>query len=151
MGLPVDVFEKLEDPAERRSIGHASQRVGKPLFESGKSLPETFFGQGIDQQGHGHDGDEGHDPGLLLEEKALDIDPGILEEAMAPLDRRSLSFVGREERTGRERRVVDIVGGQHEEPFFAEGRGDLLRVFQKRRRDCHPQKRGFGSLLGTSL
>ena len=69
------------------------------MFEGGKSLPQTFLRQGIDQKGHGHDGDERHDPGFHLEEEALDIDPWILEEAMTFLDRRSLSFVGREQRT----------------------------------------------------
>ena len=35
--------------------------------------------------------------------------------------------------------------------LFAEGHRDLLRVFQKRCRDCHPLKRRFRSLLGPSL
>ena len=75
MGLPVDVFQKLEDPPESRAIGHAPQLVGEPLFEGGMILQEMFLGQGIDQKGHGHDGYERHDPGLLLEEEALGIDP----------------------------------------------------------------------------
>ena len=49
MGLPVDVFRKLEDPPEGWAVYHSSQLVGKSLFECGESLPETFLGQGIDQ------------------------------------------------------------------------------------------------------
>ena len=67
MGLPVDVFQKLEDPPKGWAVRHPSQLVGKSLFEGGESLPETFLGQGIDQESHRHDGDEFHDPGLLLE------------------------------------------------------------------------------------
>ena len=128
MGLPVDVFQKLEDPPERRATRHPSQLVGKSLLEGGESLPETFLGQRIDQEGHRHDGDERHDPGLLLEEEAFRIKARILEEPIAPLDGRSLGLVGGDQGAGRERHVVDIVSGQHEEALFAEGRRDLLRV-----------------------
>ncbi len=134
MRLPVDVFQKLEDPPESRAIRHSPQLVGEPLFEGGESLPETFLGQSIDQEGHRHDGDERHDPGLLFEEEAFRIETRILEETIAPLDRRSLGLVGGDQGTGRERRVVDIVGGQHEEALFAEDCRDLLRVFPERRR-----------------
>ena len=69
MMLPVDVFQKLEDPPESRATRHPSKLVGEPLLEGGESLPETFLGQSIDREGHRHDGDECHDPGLLLEEE----------------------------------------------------------------------------------
>ena len=89
-----------------------------------------------------------------FKEKAIFLIPmetRILEEPIAPLDGRSLGLVGGDQRAGRERGVVDIVGGQDEEALFAEGRRDLLRVFPKRGRDPNSLKRGFGPLLGPSL
>lgn len=72
MGLPVDVFLKLEDPSEPS---------GGSSFEGGESLPETFLGQGINQESHRHDGDDRHDPDYFLRKK--------LFTAVKPLGKRA--------------------------------------------------------------
>ena len=87
---------------------HFSPRIGFGF--SGFSCPLS----GVDEKGHHHDRDECHDPGLFLEEEALGVESGILQEAVAPFDRLSLGLIGLYQGEGGER----LQGGGHSGSFL---------------------------------
>ena len=151
MGLPVNVFEQLEDPPDRGPIGRPPLLVREISLKGHQRLPKEFFSQGIDQEGHGHDCHERHNAFLLLEEEVLHVKAGIFEEAIAPFDSGPLSLVGRDQVSGGDGLKRDGVRGQHKDPLGGKSGRNGLRNGSGRGRDRHSEELRLGALLGASF
>ena len=65
----MDILEDLEGASDGKVLGGFSQLVGNEDILGLETVPEKFLGQGIDEEGQGHDHGESHDPAGSLQKE----------------------------------------------------------------------------------